>query len=117
MHLYKGKGNCGSLFSLIKEEDILSLSLVYLYITRGFFFLGLIEERKKKKAKQTTQQLDHQLLSFLGKFMSFDQINTTRTENNETIKNIRDINDFENTTEQHDLPKPRKSKQRSPDPK
>lgn len=49
--------------------------------------------------------------------MSFDQINTTRTENNETIKNIRDINGFENTIEQHDLPKPRKSKQRSPDPK
>lgn len=49
MHLYKGKGNCGSLFSLIKEEDTLSLSLVYLYITRGFFFLGLIEERKKEK--------------------------------------------------------------------
>lgn len=49
--------------------------------------------------------------------MSFDQINTTKAENNETIKNIKDNNDLENTTEQHDLPKPKKSKQRSSDPK
>ncbi|KAL4215906.1 quinon protein alcohol dehydrogenase-like superfamily [Rhizopus microsporus] len=48
--------------------------------------------------------------------MSFDQINTTKAENNETIKNIKDNNDLENTTEQHDLPKPKKSKQRSSDP-